>query len=63
MFGRIHADRLLLEYDDERSATFDPPRLVPEGKTVMLGLVTIKTSRIEPLDQIKARLDEASMLI
>jgi len=63
IFGRIHADRLLLEYDDERSGTFDPLRLVPDGKTVVLGLVTTKTSRIEPLDQIKARLDEASSLI
>jgi 5-methyltetrahydropteroyltriglutamate--homocysteine methyltransferase len=63
IFGRIHADRLLLEYDDERSGTFDPLRLVPDGKTVVLGLVTTKTSQIEPLDQIKARLDEASSLI
>ena len=63
VFGRIHADRLLLEYDDERSGTFDPLRLVPGGKVVVLGLVTTKTPRIEPLEQIKARLDEASSLI
>ena len=59
VFGGVHADRLLLEYDDERSGTFDPLRLVPGGKIVVLGLVTTKTSRIEPLEQIKARLDEA----
>jgi methionine synthase II (cobalamin-independent) len=63
VFGGVHADRLLLEYDDERSGTFDPLRLVPDGKVVVLGLVTTKTSRIEPLEQIKARLDEASSLI
>jgi len=63
VFGGIHADRLLLEYDDERSGTFDPLRLVPDGKVVVLGLVTTKTSRIEPLEQIKARLAEASSLI
>jgi methionine synthase II (cobalamin-independent) len=63
VFGGIHADRLLLEYDDERSGTFDPLRLVPDGKVVVLGLVTTKTSRIETLEQIKARLDEASSLI
>ena len=28
VFSRVHADRLLLEYDDERSGTFDPLRLV-----------------------------------
>jgi 5-methyltetrahydropteroyltriglutamate--homocysteine methyltransferase len=63
VFGGIHADRLLLEYDDERSGTFDPLRLVPDGTVVVLGLVTTKTSRIEPLEQIKARLAEASSLI
>ncbi len=63
VFGRVHADRLLLEYDDERSGTFDPLRLVPDGKVVVLGLVTTKTSQIEPLEQIKARLREASSLI
>ena len=63
VFGGIHADRLLLEYDDERSGTFDPLRLVPDGKVVVLGLVTTKTSRIEPLEQINARLAEASSLI
>jgi len=63
VFGGVHADRLLLEYDDERSGTFDPLRLVPGGKVVVLGLVTTKTSRIEPLEQIKFRLDEASSLI
>src|SRR5262249_62231170 len=59
VFGGVHADRLLLEYDDERSGTFDPLRLVPDGKVVVLGLVTTKTSRIETLEQINARLDEA----
>jgi methionine synthase II (cobalamin-independent) len=63
VFSRVHADRLLLEYDDERSGTFDPLRLVPDGKVVVLGLVTTKTSRIEPLEQIQARLLEASSLV
>jgi 5-methyltetrahydropteroyltriglutamate--homocysteine methyltransferase len=63
VFGGVHADRLLLEYDDERSGTFGPLRLVPEDKTVVLGLVTTKTSRIEPLEQIEARVREASSLI
>ncbi len=59
VFGGVHADRLLLEYDDERSGTFDPLRLVPGDKVVVLGLVTTKTSRIETLEHIRARLDEA----
>ncbi len=63
VFGGIHADRLLLEYDDERSGTFDPLRLVPDDKVVVLGLVTTKSSRIEPLEQIESRLREASSLV
>ena len=63
VFSKVHADRLLLEYDDERSGTFTPLRLVPDDKVVVLGLVTTKTSRIEPLEQIKARLLEASSLV
>jgi len=63
VFGGVHADRLLLEYDDERSGTFDPLRLVPGGKVVVLGLVTTKTSRVEPLDQIRARLALARAVV
>jgi 5-methyltetrahydropteroyltriglutamate--homocysteine methyltransferase len=63
VFGGIKADRLLLEYDDERSGTFGPLRLVPEDKVVVLGLVTTKTSHVEPLEQLETRLREASSLI
>ena len=35
----------------------------PAGKVVVLGLVTTKTARLEPLEQILARLREASALI
>ena len=47
IFPRIAADRLLLEYDDERSGDFEPLREVPEDKVVVLGLVTTKTPRRE----------------
>ena len=63
VFGGVHADRLLLEYDDERSGTFEPLRLVPGDTVVVLGLVTTKTSRVEPLDQIQARLGQARSVI
>jgi 5-methyltetrahydropteroyltriglutamate--homocysteine methyltransferase len=60
IFGAINADRLLLEYDDERSGTFDALRLVPDDKVVVLGLVTTKTSRLETDEVMKARLKEAA---
>src|SRR5579863_8802993 len=63
VFGRVDADRLLLEYDDERSGGFDPLRLVPEDKVIVLGLVTTKNSRVEPAGEIAGRLRQASSLV
>jgi 5-methyltetrahydropteroyltriglutamate--homocysteine methyltransferase len=60
VFGGVHADRLLLEYDDERSGNFDPLALVPDDKLVVLGLVTTKTPRAETEDELAARIEEAS---
>jgi 5-methyltetrahydropteroyltriglutamate--homocysteine methyltransferase len=62
VFGGVHADRLLLEYDDERSGSFDPLRLVPEDKQVVLGLVTTKTPRAETEEELERRLLEAGRL-
>ena len=60
IFGKIAADRLLLEYDDERSGNFDALRLVPQDKVVVLGLVTTKTSELESMALIQERLGQAS---
>jgi 5-methyltetrahydropteroyltriglutamate--homocysteine methyltransferase len=63
IFGAVHAHRLLLEYDDERSGTFDPLRLVPDDKQVVLGLVTTKSPRAEPEEELERRVREAAELI
>jgi 5-methyltetrahydropteroyltriglutamate--homocysteine methyltransferase len=60
IFPRIRAERLLLEYDDERSGGFGPLADVPEDKVVVLGLVTTKTGALEPFDELAARLEEAA---
>ena len=60
LFPRVGAQRLLLEYDDERSGSFEPLRRVPEDKIAVLGLVTTKTGRRESVDELAARLEEAS---
>lgn len=60
IFPRVAADRLMLEYDDERSGGFEPLADVPEDTTVVLGLVTTKTGRLEPLDDLVRRVDEAA---
>jgi methionine synthase II (cobalamin-independent) len=63
LFPRIHAQRLLLEYDDERSGTFEPLGAAPEDKTVVLGLVTTKTGRMETANELAARIVEASRFV
>lgn len=60
MFGTLEVDRFLLEYDDERSGTFAPLRFVPQGKTVVLGLVSSKLPRMEEPDVLLKRIEEAS---
>jgi 5-methyltetrahydropteroyltriglutamate--homocysteine methyltransferase len=63
IFPRIRAERLLLEYDDERSGGFEPLAAVPEDKVVVLGLVTTKTGRRETVDELAARVQEASRFV
>lgn len=63
MFTSINAQRLLLEYDDERSGTFEPLNLVPEDKTVVLGLVTTKSSRRETVAELTGRVREATRFV
>src|SRR3954447_9150099 len=60
IFGAIHAERLLLEYEDERSGTFDPLALVPDDKQVILGLVTTKGPRAESEEELEGRVREAA---
>src|SRR5919112_1583335 len=63
IFGGINAQRLMLEYDDERSGDFGPLSHVPEDKVAVLGLVTTKTPRRETKEELEARLREASRFI
>lgn len=63
VFPNINAQRLMLEYDDERSGDFAPLAHVPEDKVAVLGLVTTKTGRRETVDELVARLREAGKVI
>jgi 5-methyltetrahydropteroyltriglutamate--homocysteine methyltransferase len=60
IFRHIHAQRLMLEYDDERSGGFEPLTEVPDDKMVVLGLVTTKTPRRETVDELSSRIRGAS---
>ena len=63
LFGSLKFDRLLLEYDTERAGGFEPLRYVPKGVTVVLGLITTKTGRVETVDELKRRIEDASRFI
>src|SRR5277367_2513953 len=63
MFATLEVDRFLLEYDDERSGTFEPLRFVPKGKTVVLGLVSSKLPELESGDVLARRINEASKYV
>ena len=63
LFGTMQVDRFLLEYDDERSGTFEPLRFVPKGKTVVLGLVSSKRPQLEKADVLARRIEEASRFV
>jgi 5-methyltetrahydropteroyltriglutamate--homocysteine methyltransferase len=63
LFNDLEVDGFFLEYDDERSGSFEPLRFVPPGKHVVLGLVTTKRPELEDKDTLKRRIDKASQYV
>jgi 5-methyltetrahydropteroyltriglutamate--homocysteine methyltransferase len=63
LFSQLDVDGFFLEYDDARSGTFAPLRYVPEGRLVVLGLVTTKSPVLESKDDLKRRIDEAAKYV
>jgi 5-methyltetrahydropteroyltriglutamate--homocysteine methyltransferase len=63
LFNDLEVDAYFLEYDDQRSGTFEPLRFVPKGKCVVLGLVTTKKPALEDKDVLKRRIEEASKYV
>ncbi|MFG1709530.1 cobalamin-independent methionine synthase II family protein [Nonomuraea sp. M3C6] len=63
LFSEVPVDRFLLEYDTERAGGFEPLRFVPQGTTVVLGLVSSKVPRLESQDELRWRIDEAAKYV
>jgi methionine synthase II (cobalamin-independent) len=63
LFSELDVDGFFLEYDDERSGGFEPLRFVPEGKMVVLGLVTTKRPELESADSLKRRIEQAARYV
>ena len=60
LFNGLKHQRLLLEYDTERAGGFEPLRFVPKDKIAVLGLITTKVGRVESVDQLRRRIEEAA---
>ncbi len=63
LFNSINVHGYFMEYDSERAGGFEPLRFVPKGKTVVLGLVTSKSGRLESKDDIKRRIEQAAKFV
>ena len=63
LFARENVSAFYLEYDDERSGSFEALRHVAPDKKVVLGLVTTKSPVLEDKDVVIARIREAAKYV
>ena len=63
LFNELAVDGYFLEFDTPRAGNFAPLRYMPEGKKLVLGLVTSKSGELENPDDLKRRIDDASKLV
>lgn len=63
LFNELPHDRFLLEYDSPGAGSFAPLRFMPKGKIVVLGLISTKIPTLEPIDELKRRIDEAARYV
>ena len=58
-----NVDGFFMEFDSARAGTFEPLRLLPRGKKVVLGLVTTKVGAIEDKAMLRHRIAEAAKFV
>jgi 5-methyltetrahydropteroyltriglutamate--homocysteine methyltransferase len=63
LFNKIKVHGFFMEYDTARAGGFEPLRMLPKNRTVVLGLVTSKSGGLEPKDEIKRRIEEATKFV
>ena len=63
LFSKIKVHGYFMEYDDPRSGGFEPLRMLPKDKLVVLGIVTTKTGKLESKDELKRRIDQAAKYV
>jgi 5-methyltetrahydropteroyltriglutamate--homocysteine methyltransferase len=60
LFSKIKVHGYFMEYDDPRSGGFEPLRMLPKGKLVVLGIMTTKSGKLESKDELKRRIEQAA---
>jgi 5-methyltetrahydropteroyltriglutamate--homocysteine methyltransferase len=60
LFNTMPIDGYFMEWDTDRAGGFEPLRLLPKDKAVVLGLVTSKTGSLEKADDVRRRIEEAA---
>lgn len=63
LFAKENVGAFYLEYDDERSGSFEPLVHVAEDKMVVLGLITTKSPVLEDKAEVISRIREAQKYI
>jgi 5-methyltetrahydropteroyltriglutamate--homocysteine methyltransferase len=63
LFNQLSIGTYLLEYDNPRAGNFEPLRLLPAGKGVVLGLVAARNPRLETVDEVKWRIEQAGRYV
>ncbi len=63
LFNDLFVDAFFLEYDTDRAGDFEPLRLVPDDKHVVLGLVSSKEAELESVESLAKRIDEAARYV
>ncbi len=63
LFNSINVHGYFMEYDSDRAGGFEPLRHVPKGKTVVLGLVSSKSGKLESRDELKRRIEQATQYV
>jgi 5-methyltetrahydropteroyltriglutamate--homocysteine methyltransferase len=63
LFNDMQVKIYFLEYDNPRAGSFEPLRLLPAEKFVVLGLVASKVPQLESADDLKRRIETASRYV
>ncbi|KRL57448.1 5-methyltetrahydropteroyltriglutamate--homocysteine S-methyltransferase [Furfurilactobacillus rossiae] len=63
LFNQEHVNAYYLEYDSDRSGSFDPLAKVSDDKLVVLGLLTSKDGKLENRQTVIDRIHEAAKFV